>query len=84
MAPQQPADASAPAAPNVTNEQDRAEELQHGRKFTAKRRTLPENGEAEAPNGGTEVPMPPVSENAPDMNVQNDDSGDIQFGRGRR
>jgi hypothetical protein len=69
-----------------------SEELQHGRKFTAKRRQLPENGGTDgAPESFTDVsaPPPPVSEITPNADEpmeqpQQDEAADIRFGRGRR
>jgi len=71
-----------------------AEETQHGRKFTAKRRQLPENGGPDTPpEESADMSMPASFENTAPVNVpvdapveqpQFDESADIQFGRGRR
>jgi len=72
----------------MNNDMGASEELQHGRKFTAKRRQLPENGEADgAPPA--DVPVSTPVEAAPNFDApmeqpQQDDGADIQFGRGRR
>jgi len=69
------------------------EEMQHGRKFTAKRRQLPENiGGEGAPDAAADmpVPIPPPPEftrnaDAPvEQTQQDDEAAGIQFGRGRR
>ncbi|MCL2220232.1 MAG: hypothetical protein FWC23_08990 [Chitinispirillia bacterium] len=81
--------ASSPDAP-AGNDIGGSEEMQHGRRFTAKRRQLPENGG----DGAPESDAPPQAHTAPVDNIpdapvhteqpQQDEGADIQFGRGRR
>jgi len=84
---------TAPAAPDIAvNDIGVSEDqLQHGRKFTAKRRQLPSDGVSEngVPETGipeTYVPettaAPQFTESAPDVQVEQQTEGtDIQFGR---
>lgn len=81
-----------PVAPEIfANEAGAAEELQHGRKFTAKRRQLPENsGMDETPEFAGDMPTPPLpatgetTQSAQAEQPQDASWDDIQFGRGRR
>jgi hypothetical protein len=75
-----------PAAPEIpVNDVGVSEDqLQHGRRFTAKRRQLPSDPAPEtiAPDTDTPITAPQTAENEQDIQTQQqDETTDIQFGR---